>query len=367
MKILLTITTVGAGGAKRVLTLLADALVARGHEVTLMTLDSRGNDFFSVSPGVQRIALGLHQPSRTWLTRWYGNVRKVGAMRSAIERICPDAVVSFLTEVNILAIIACAGRCTPVLVSERVDPRTHRMTRLRDWLRWFTYRRAAGLVVQTRAVAEWMSASRAGLPPVTVIPNPVLPPCAPATRVPQGSRPYLLAAGRLTWQKGFDVLIRALALLVGQGVDLDLVIAGEGWGEERALQELAVELAVSERVRFLGRVTDLSAWLADAFAFVLSSRYEGFPNVLLEALASGTATIATDCPSGPREILEPGGLGMLVPCEDPAAIAAAVTSLQTDAALRNRLRERGPAVLERFGLDAVTGAWESLLRRVVPS
>lgn len=367
MKILLTITTMGAGGAERVLALLANALMSRGHQVTLMTLDSCGNDFFSVSPGVQRIALGLHRPSRTWLTRWYGNVRKIGAMRRAIERVCPDVVVSFLTEVNILAIMACAGRSTPVLISERVDPRTHRMTPLREWLRWIAYRRATGLVVQTRAVAEWISASRTGLPPVTVIPNPVLPASAPATRVQQRSRPYLLAAGRLTWQKGFDVLIRALALLVDRGVDLDLVIAGEGWGEERALQELAAELAVSERVRFLGRVADLSTWLAEAFAFVLSSRYEGFPNVLLEALAAGTATIATDCPSGPREILEPGGLGMLVPCEDPAAIAAAVTSLQRDAALRNRLRERGPAVLERFGLDAVTGAWESLFRRVVLS
>jgi glycosyltransferase involved in cell wall biosynthesis len=170
----------------------------------------------------------------------------------------------------------------------------------------------------------------------------------------------------LTWQKGFDVLIRAVALLERAGVDLDLVIAGGGWGEERALQELAVELGVSARVRFVGRVSDLTGWFADAFAFVLSSRYEGFPNVLLEALACGTATIATDCPSGPREILEGGRLGILVPCEDPEAIASAVVSLQKDAALRARLRERGPAVLERFGLDTVTGAWERLMQRAAP-
>jgi len=82
-------------------------------------------------------------------------------------------------------------------------------------------------------------------------------------------------------------------------------------------------------VRFIGRVADLDGWMAAAFAFVLPSRYEGFPNVLLEALACGTATIATDCPSGPREILENGKYGMLVPCEDPAAIATAVVTLQT--------------------------------------
>lgn len=365
MKILLTITTIGAGGAERVLTLLADAFADRGHQVILMTLDSYGRDFFRVSPRVQRIALGLHRPSRTWLTRWYGNLLKILAIRRVIARVRPDVLVSFLSEVNILATFACAGSGTPVLVSERVDPRSHGMTRLRERLRWMAYRRAAGLVVQTRAVAAWISSAHAGLPQVSVIPNPVLPPSAAVAREHGNARPYLFAAGRLTWQKGFDVLIRALALLVSQGVDLDLVIAGEGWGEERALLELAVELGVSARVRLVGRVEDVSSWLADAFAFVLSSRYEGFPNVLLEALACGTATIATDCPSGPREILEDGRLGMLVPCEDPAAIAAAVMTLRTDAVLHMRLREMGPSVLERFGLDAITAKWERLMQQAV--
>lgn len=287
-------------------------------------------------------------------------------MRRAIGRVRPDVVVSFLTDVNILAILACAGRGTPVLVSDRIDPRYYRTTRPRQWLRAITYRHAAGLVVQTQAAAEWLMASRAPLPPVTVIPNPVLPPSLPATRAPGNGRPYLLAAGRLTWQKGFDVLIHAVAMLERAGVDLDLVIAGGGWGEEHELQELAVQLGVSARVRFVGRVSNLTDWFADAFAFVLSSRYEGFPNVLLEALACGTATIATDCP-GAREILEGGRLGMLVPCEDPQAIAAAVTSLQKDTALRARLREIGPSVLERFGLDAVAGAWERLLRQAAAS
>lgn len=365
MKILLSITSLGAGGAERVVTLLADSFASRGHQVALITIDSTTSDFFKVTDKVQRFALGLHRPSRTWLTRWYGNLKKIGAMRQVIERFRPDVIVSFLSEVNILTILACAGRRTPVLISERIDPRSHGMTRVREWLRWITYRHAAGVVVQTRAVAEWMSSAHAGLPPIAVIPNPVLPAASTATCAHPTGPPYLLAAGRLTWQKGFDVLIRALALLVSEGFDFNLVIAGEGWGEERALHELAAELGVTARVQFVGRVVDLTAWLADAFAFVLSSRYEGFPNVLLEALACGTATIATDCPSGPREILEGGGLGMLVPCEDPAAIAAAVASLQKDAGLRARLRERGPTVLERFGLDTITGAWERLMQRAV--
>jgi len=364
MKILLAIATLGAGGAERVMTVLADAFAGHGHQVTLMTLDSKRNDFFAVSAAVERIALGQYGASRSWIVGLYANLRRILEIRRVLGRVRPHVVISFMTEMNILAIIACAGRRTPVLVSERTDPRVHRIGRAWNWLRRVTYRRAAGLVVQTNAVAEWLTAAHTGLPPVTVIPNPVLHLSSAQPPLKHGARAYLLAAGRLIHSKGFDVLIRALALLGRQGVEFDLVVAGEG-AEESTLRRLAGELGVSARVRFIGRVADLDAWMATAFAFVLPSRYEGFPNVLLEALACGTATIATDCPSGPREILENGKYGLLVPCEDPAAIATAVVTLQTNPDIRARLRKIGPSVVERFGVQAVAARWESLMQRAV--
>jgi GalNAc-alpha-(1->4)-GalNAc-alpha-(1->3)-diNAcBac-PP-undecaprenol alpha-1,4-N-acetyl-D-galactosaminyltransferase len=365
MKILLAIATLGAGGAERVITLLADAFADRGHQVTLLTLDSTGSDFFRVSHKVVRIALGRYGPSRSWRGRLYANLARVLAIRTAVDQARPEAVVSFITEMNVLTLLACAGRRVPVLVSERVDPRIHKIGRAWNWLRWITYRRAAGVVVQTQTVAEWVAA-RGGMPPICVIPNPVLPAGAPDRIAPHGTRAYLFAAGRLSHQKGFDLAIRALALLVRQGADLDLVIAGEG-PEETALRRLAHESGVSERVRFIGRVADLDSWMEAAFAFVLASRYEGFPNVLLEALACGAATIATDCPSGPREILEDGRHGILVPCEDAGAIARAVTTLRTDPGLRARLRSAGPSVVDRFGVHAVATRWEALLQRILLS
>jgi glycosyltransferase involved in cell wall biosynthesis len=364
MKILLAIATLGPGGAERVMTILADAFAARGHQVALMTLDSKGTDFFGVSAGVERIALGRYGPSRSWIARLYANLVRILEIRNVVGRVRPDVVISFITEMNILTLIACAGRRTPVLVSERTDPRVHRIGRSWNWLRRVTYRRAAGLVVQTNAVAEWFTAARAGLPPVTVIPNPVPHLSYAQPPLTHGARAYLFAAGRLFNSKGFAVLIRALALLRNQGVNFDLVVAGEG-AEESTLRRLAGELGVSARVRFIGRVADLDGWMAAAFAFVLPSRYEGFPNVLLEALACGTATIATDCPSGPREILENGKYGMLVPCEDPAAIATAVVTLQTNPDIGARLRKIGPSVVERFGVQAVAARWESLMQRAV--
>lgn len=343
---------------------LADAFARRGHHVTLLTLDASSGDFFQVANGVERIGLGRHGPARSWIARLYANVMRIIEIGAVVDRVRPEAVISFITEMNVLMIVACARRRIPVLISERVDPRFHRLSRLWSWLRWLTYPHASGLVVQTDAVAEWLIASQPRMPTVTVIPNPVQRLARAEQRAPPSARAYLFAAGRLTHQKGFDVLIGALALLVHQGVDLELVIAGEGT-ERSALLRLAGELGVAERVRLVGHTADVEAWMTAAFAFVLSSRYEGFPNILLEALACGTAAIATDCPSGPREILDSGAAGMLVPCEDPAAIAQAVMTLRMDPDLRGRLRRLGPDAVGRFGIDAVAARWESLMQQAV--
>lgn len=363
MRMLLAISTLKSGGAERVMATLADAFARRGHHVTLLTLDASSADSLQVASGVERIGLGRYEAARSWMA-WLSNVIRIIEIGAVVDRVRPEVVISFIAEMNVLTIIACARRRVPVLVSERVDPRFHRMSRLWDWLRWHTYPYASGLVVQTSAVAEWLTASKPRMPTVTVIPNPVRPLTHRPERAPPSARAYLLAAGRLTYQKGFDVLINAFSLLVRQGVDLDLVIAGEG-GERSALLRLAAQLGVAERVRLVGHTPDLEGWMTAAFAFVLSSRYEGFPNVLLEALACGTAAIATDCPSGPREILDSGAAGLLVPCEDPAAIAHAVMTLHTDPDLRARLRRLGPGLVGRFSIDAVVSRWESLMRRAV--
>ena len=363
LRLLLAIATLGAGGAERVLTLLAEAFAARGHRVTLMTLDARASDLLSVGAGVQRLALDCHGPSHSWTARVRANWTRLRAIRRAVHGERPDVIVSFITEMNVLTLLATIGRPTPVLISERVDPRQHRLGRSWNWLRWRSYRRAAGLVVQTESVAAWLGTLGLRLPPVSVIPNPVAP-CAGGTARTPRARNYLLGAGRLTRQKGFDLLIRALALLARAAADLDLVIAGEG-PEETALRRLAHELGVAERVTFTGRVAELGALMSECFAFVLPSRYEGFPNVLLEALACGAATIAADCPSGPREILADGRYGLLVPREDPGALAQAVLTLRADAQRHAQLRHAGAAAVAPFAVQAVAAQWEALMRRAL--
>lgn len=170
-------------------------------------------------------------------------------------------------------------------------------------------------------------------------------------RVPIGlpTAPYLIAVGRLEAEKDFATLLRAFALLDRRDLDLGLVILGEG-RERRQLERLAVELGIRERASLPGFQANPYPWIAGARVLVLSSRSEGFGMVLAEALALGTPVVATDCPGGPREILDGGRYGRLVPPGDPVAMAEAITATLASGANP----ERAGQAVERFRPAAAT-------------
>jgi glycosyltransferase involved in cell wall biosynthesis len=359
MRIVLAISSLGAGGAERVMTLLAGALAARDHEVWLVTLAESGNDFFPVDPRVRRIGLGLTGDSLSALHGLRANAQRVRALRRTVSSLQPHAVLSFLTSMNVLTILACIRLPARIVVSERVDPAAHHEDRIWNDLRSLLYPFADAVVVQTESIAAWFRKRLWKRTRVAIIPNPVVP-------LDEGERyydemgPFLLAAGRFTHQKGFDLLIRAFGEATTEKKELRLVIAGEG-PEAETLRELAAQLGLGARVSFPGRVRELSRLLKCAVAFILPSRYEGFPNVLLEALAAGVPCVATDCPGATREILGDGAYGLLVPPDDSEALAGAINLIATDAELRQRLSRAATVAIERYGLDRVVNQWERVL------
>jgi glycosyltransferase involved in cell wall biosynthesis len=360
MRVVLMIPALGPGGAERVITLLAAGLVNRGHEVWLVTLTQTGSDFFTVDPRVRRLGLGLVGDSGTGVQAVRANLKRVVALRRIVRTLNPHSVVSFMTSMNVLALLACAFLPVRLVVSERTDPAHHVVRGPWAGLRALTYRRADALVVQTGAAAQWFRERLGRRPCVAVILNPIAPEGDPQQGTVQVPGPFILAAGRLGREKGFDILIRAFATIAKECGQLRLVIAGEG-PESHALRDLVGELRLDDRVLFLGRIAGLRSLMRQADAFILSSRYEGFPNVLLEALASGVPVVATDCPSGPREILRGGEFGLLVPCDDPAALAAALRRIVTDTELRARLSGLGSQATAPYQLDGVVAAWEAVL------
>jgi glycosyltransferase involved in cell wall biosynthesis len=361
MRIVLAISTLGPGGAERVISLLANELALRGHAVTLLTFEGSGDPFFPVDEAVSLRRLALAPPPAGPRGKVVGNLQRIAAMRGLVASVRPDVVLSFITETNVIAILACLGLRVPVVVSERVDPREHGVARSWALLRRLVYPLAHTLVVQTTGIASWARSVWNRRPPIVVIPNPVAVRACPVPPACAPLKPYLLAVGRLTPQKGMDVLVDAFARVAAEIEDVELWIAGSG-PDEASLRRLALDLGVAGRVRFLGHVKNVHELMFHARVFVLASRYEGFPNVLLEALAAGAASIATDCPTGPREILDDGKAGLLVRPGDAADLAHAVRRLLGDPALIERLRELGPNVAGRFSVAAVTDRWERLLR-----
>jgi GalNAc-alpha-(1->4)-GalNAc-alpha-(1->3)-diNAcBac-PP-undecaprenol alpha-1,4-N-acetyl-D-galactosaminyltransferase len=358
MRIVLAISSLGPGGAERVMSLLAGALVARNHEVWLVTLAERGNDFFPLDSRVHRIGLGLTRDSPSALHGLRANLQRIWALRRVVSSLEPHAVLSFVTSTNVLTILACMRLPVRIIVSERVDPAAHR-ERIWSNLRSLFYVFADAVVVQTESIAAWFRKKLRNRTRIVTIPNPVVAP-PEVEGCDDEIGPFLLAAGRFTHQKGFDLLIRAFSEATRERTELSLVIAGDG-PEAQPLRELAARLGLGARVSFPGRVRELSRLLRSAVAFIVPSRYEGFPNVLLEALAAGIPCVATDCPGATREILGDGAYGLLVPPEDLRALTEAINRITTDSELHRRFSQAGAAAIERYGLERIVVEWERVL------
>jgi len=185
----------------------------------------------------------------------------------------------------------------------------------------------------------------------------------PDWAAPIYQKPVVIAVGRLEHQKAFDVLIRSHALMKGAGVDHHLLILGVGaLGDE--LQALVKSLGVESSVFMPGYAANPHALMRHAAAFALSSRFEGLPMVLLEALALGCPIVSTDCPSGPAEALAGGKAGVLVPVENPQALADALGHVVSDKAHREDLAARARRRADELSPERALRTWESLLSSV---
>ncbi len=316
------------GGAQRVMFILAGGFAERGYNVDLVLPQAAGPFLAEVPESVRVVDLKAKRV-----------LASLPALLRYLRRERPEAMLSALNYVNIVALWArrLAGVSTWLVVSEHNTlsrKRAHgqrRRARLMPWLIRGFYPWADGIVAVSHGVGDDL-ASVAGIPRerIEVIYNPVMrPELREKAQAPldhpwfkPGGPPVVLAVGSLSVQKDFPTLIQAFAQ-VRQARPARLLILGEG-PERPALEALIRQLDLEQDVSLAGFVTNPYAYMAQASLFVLSSKWEGLPGVLIEALCCGAPVISTDCPSGPREILRNGEYGQLVPVGDVPALARAI-------------------------------------------
>ncbi|MFP4474774.1 MAG: glycosyltransferase family 4 protein [Desulfatibacillaceae bacterium] len=360
--ICLVIGQLRLGGAQRVMTLMANHWVGQGDEVWLLTWEGEGVEpFFPLDPRVRLVRMDLVSVSYNRLSGLVKNARRIMVSRKSITRVNPDVVISFLDAVNVVTLLASRGLGIPVIVSERVDPSGGLGGPMWQQLARRVYPLADAVVVQTERIQEVMTESVRHK--TRVIPNPVVMPSCEQSAVSDKEGGTVLGVGRLAWQKGFDTGLAAFSRMAADHPKWRYVIAGGG-PEMEALRNLASELGIADRVEFSGEVRDMSRHYAEADLFLLSSRVEGFPNALCEAMAAGIPAVATDCPSGPREIIQHGVDGLLVPVDDEEAMADAMASLIRDTDRRRDMGAAAARIVDRFSVRAVMDMWDKLIREV---
>jgi GalNAc-alpha-(1->4)-GalNAc-alpha-(1->3)-diNAcBac-PP-undecaprenol alpha-1,4-N-acetyl-D-galactosaminyltransferase len=353
--------SLACGGAERCVTLLTQGLVARGHGVSVVTLYGREHDFFTLPAEAHRLALSIDSESPTIIHGLANNLNRLRILRRAIKSTKPDIVISHIHRTNVITILALGRGNIPVVVVEHNDPGLNSAGKIWDTLRRRTYARARKVVSVSQGVSDqfdWLPESQRA-----VIHNPVAFTPSQGEAEMASNRFWISSMGRLTAQKGFDLLLKAFAQLATKHPEWNLRIIGDGPLREE-LKELANTLGVSARVTFTGLVPDPTPLLKSSQLFVMASRYEGFPYVALEALASGLPVIYTDCQSGPREIIRDGVDGRLVPNGDVNALAAMMERLMTNDKEREDMAARAPEVLQRFGVEQIISAWETLFDEI---
>jgi glycosyltransferase involved in cell wall biosynthesis len=382
-----------AGGVQRMTGLIAEGLAARGAAVDLVVCDARGELREQISPAVHLVALGHGNPIAARLAALRADPKGLAAFLRPLTTIKyasptlaylpslvrylaasrPDSLFSATTYLNIEAVLArrLAGVPTRLVISDRSHfssgkPRKEWRQRNLIAAMHRTYLQADAIIAVSNGVADDI-ARTVGIPRegITTLHNPTITPDF-ATRARQpvehpwfvdGAPPVVLGVGRTTFQKDFATLLRAFAR-VRADRPARLVLIGESNDKQRArLQGLASQLGVQDDFALLGYRRNPLPYMVKAAVFVSSSRYEGFPNVLLEALACGTPVVSTDCPSGPAEILDGGAYGALVPVGDDVALAAAIGATLAAPPDHARLQARAA----RFDYHSAIAGYASVL------
>jgi glycosyltransferase involved in cell wall biosynthesis len=364
MKILIILPIIADGGMERVMLSLCNAFQEDEHIVTLLIGQYSG--FYPLPENIQTIHNDIL--FKISATKWNGlinNIRRITFIRKTIKIVQPDRTISSLSGTTITTIIASLGIKNHIIGMEHGNPEKSPISPLWKKLQRFFYPSLSALVCVSKEIDQYFSwlpndKRRVINNAITTITKEQL--SEPPNHIVLKKK-SLIAMGRLSYEKGFDLLIHAYSLIASELQDYQLVIIGDG-PEKESLNKQILDKSMENSIFLIGRLSNPFATLQKADLFILPSRTEGFPMALLEALSLGIPAIAFDCHSGPNEIIIDGYNGRLVPAENISKLAETILSTLKNKDILLKLAINTRQSVEPFTSQSIMQKWNVLLNRL---
>jgi glycosyltransferase involved in cell wall biosynthesis len=403
VKITLIIPTLNSGGAERVISEIANYLIKKNHTVDLITLSApTATPFYPIDPKINLQQLNLLLPDNpnpvpnpdlnpdinlnhnlnnpSLYSKIKNLIIRIYKLRQTIISCKPDVILSFIDIMNVTTFLATRATNIPVIVAERTDPNIYKIPKFYNWLRTKLYPRSYKVTVQTQSALAYFSQQiqdKAQIIPnynrINNITNPDSTTNIDSTANPDSAansnsvanknitqHPKVIASvGRLEQEKDHATLIRAMPPVIAKYSQLTLQIYGEG-SLHNQLQELIDSLQLTDNIKLMGTVQDIQSCLEQADLFVFPSKYEGFPNALLEAMAVGVPCIASRC-SGNTELITDNINGRLFEIGDTGTLTDLILKLLADQQTRAAFSAASQQKALSYDPETIFAQWESLL------
>jgi glycosyltransferase involved in cell wall biosynthesis len=363
-KVFFVIPSLAGGGAEKVITILLKHLNRDKFSLKLMLFNKIGEHLKAVPNDVEIIDLNKR-------TRW-DFFKLIFKLRAIVKEEKPDILFSTLVYANIVTVLSglFLQKRPRIVIREANNYKMYfpyiRLKILKTILMQFTYKKASKIIVISKGLKNGLSEKfKIQEQQIEVIYNPI--DIGEITRLRgeiiahpfiENNIPTVISIGRLSRQKNFELLLNAFALVIKE-IPTCLIIVGQGELKDK-LQFLSKTMGIDKYVYFAGFQRNPFAWLAKADLFVLSSRWEGFGNVIIEAMACGVPVISSDCPSGPNEIIESEKNGMLVPVNNADLLAKSMIRLLTNREEKKRICQNAYESIKKFDVANITSKYEKV-------